>query len=260
MHITLTGNLGSGKSTICHILESDYSYEIYSTGTILRHLADELGISVLEMNHKMCSDPAYDHILDDTVASISREQKNKDIVFDSRLAWHFAEDSFKVFLCVNLDEASKRVFSDKRGNVEQYSSPEDAKEKLDERARTENLRYKEIYGLDYFNFSNYNLVLDSTYCTPKFLADLIQEEMKLYCSKSGSYSHNSSKILISPNRLHYDGEPARTTAAATAALPYQPELLLPCTPDGSDYRVLSGFKALEELITEGIPLVQISLD
>ena len=30
MHITLTGNLGSGKSTICRILESEYGFEMYN--------------------------------------------------------------------------------------------------------------------------------------------------------------------------------------------------------------------------------------
>ena len=47
MHITLTGNLGSGKSTICKILEKDYGKEIYSTGKVQRAIAAEMGINVL---------------------------------------------------------------------------------------------------------------------------------------------------------------------------------------------------------------------
>ena len=47
-HITLTGNLGSGKSTICKILESQYGYEIYSTGKVQRSLATQLVISESE--------------------------------------------------------------------------------------------------------------------------------------------------------------------------------------------------------------------
>ena len=56
MHITLTGNLGSGKSTICRYLEGKYGYEIYSTGKVQRKLAEDLGITVLEMNQRMCSE------------------------------------------------------------------------------------------------------------------------------------------------------------------------------------------------------------
>ena len=76
-HITLTGNLGSGKSTICKILESQYGYEIYSTGKVQRSLATQLGISVLEMNQKMCEDSKYDKMIDDATAKISKENPEK---------------------------------------------------------------------------------------------------------------------------------------------------------------------------------------
>ena len=39
MHITITGNLGSGKSTIAKYIRDEYGFEIYSTGTIQRKLA-----------------------------------------------------------------------------------------------------------------------------------------------------------------------------------------------------------------------------
>ena len=148
MHITLTGNLGSGKSTICRILENEYGKEIYSTGKVQRAIAQEMGISVLEMNQLMCKDHKYDHLIDDTTAKISRENPDKPIVFDSRLAWNFVEKSFKVFLSVNLSVAAERVFNDNRGNVESYTTVEDAKRQLSLRAETEDVRYKELYGLD----------------------------------------------------------------------------------------------------------------
>ena len=94
MHITLTGNLGSGKSTVCRILEQQYGFEIYSTGKVIRSIADEMGISVLEMNELMTKDHKYDHMIDDRTAQISRENPDKSILFDSRLAWHFVEKSF----------------------------------------------------------------------------------------------------------------------------------------------------------------------
>ena len=73
MHITLTGNLGSGKSTLSKILEAEYGYEIFSTGKVIRKIAEEHGLSVLEMNELMNKDPKYDHEIDDTTARISRE-------------------------------------------------------------------------------------------------------------------------------------------------------------------------------------------
>lgn len=202
MHITLTGNLGSGKSTICKILQDEYGFEIYSTGKVQRKLAEEMNLTVLEMNQLMCSDSKYDSMIDDATARLSRENKEKDIVFDSRLAWHFVESSFKVFLMVSLDVAAERVMNDSRGAVESYHSIEDAKNQLAKRAQNENERYKELYNVEYFNFGNYNLVLDSTYCTPDILVEVIMKEAKKYeeALKAGNTEH-TTKILVSPRRL-----------------------------------------------------------
>ena len=42
MQMTITGRLGSGKSTICKILNEEYGFEIFSTGTINREYARKL--------------------------------------------------------------------------------------------------------------------------------------------------------------------------------------------------------------------------
>ena len=102
----MTGNLGSGKSTISRIMTDEYGYEIYSTGKIQRELAEERGLTVLEMNKLMQQDHSFDNIIDDRTRQISIERKD-GIFFDSRLAWHFAVDTFKIFLSVSIDEASR---------------------------------------------------------------------------------------------------------------------------------------------------------
>ncbi|MBO7402079.1 MAG: dephospho-CoA kinase [Lachnospiraceae bacterium] len=254
MHITLTGNLGSGKSTICRILEDQYGFEIYSTGKVQRKLAEEMGLTVLEMNQRMCSDPSYDHKIDDTVARISREQADEKICFDSRLAWHFAEKSFKVFLSVDINEAARRVFNDNRGDVEKYKDQEDAKAQLIARAETEDKRYHEIYGINYFDFNNYNLVLDSTNCTPEFLAERILKEHDAYIEGDGFYADHSCKLLIGPSRLYKQGTrvsfPAGPKSSETA---YDANTALKCK------KVEDGNFELEEeaCIGTDYPLVQL---
>lgn len=202
MHITLTGNLGSGKSTICKILQDKYGFEIYSTGKVQRQLAQEMGLTVLEMNQLMCSDSKYDSMIDDATTRLAKENQDKNIVFDSRLAWHFVEQSFKVFLMVSLDVAAQRVMNDNRGAVESYKSVEDARDQLAKRAENENARYKDLYNVEYFNFGNYNLVLDSTYCTPGVIVEVLMREAKKYeeALKAGKTEH-TTKILVSPKRL-----------------------------------------------------------
>lgn len=200
MHITITGNLGSGKSTIAKLLGEKYQFEIYSTGKVQRELARQMNMSTLELNQLMLSDRKYDKMIDDETARISRENRDKDIIFDSRLAWHFVEHSFKVFVSVSLDTAAERIMKDQRGAEERYSSLEEAKELLAKRAGTESIRYKEIYNLNYMDFSNYDLVIDSTYCTPDIIAEIILKE-------AGEYWENpdrGSRMLVSPKRLVFD--------------------------------------------------------
>ncbi|MBO5353229.1 MAG: dephospho-CoA kinase [Lachnospiraceae bacterium] len=205
MHITLTGNLGSGKSTLSKILEAEYGYEIFSTGKVIRRIAEEHGLSVLEMNELMKKDPKYDHEIDDTTARISRENPDKSILFDSRLAWHFVEKSFKVFLSVSLDVAADRVKGDSsRGEVESYESLEDAKQKLKKRAEAEDVRYKELYGIEYFNYSNYNLVLDSTDCAPDILAKILKDEADAYEKAEKEGKGGYSRLILSMNRPEED--------------------------------------------------------
>lgn len=208
MHITITGNLGSGKSTVCKLLQQKYDFEIYSTGKVQRELAKELNMSTLEMNKLMCSDPKYDKMIDDTTTKIARENSDKNIIFDSRLAWHFVEKSFKVFVSVSLDTAANRVINDNRGTVEKYSSVDEAKELLKARAQTEDVRYKDMYQLDYFNYNNYNLVIDSTYNTPDEVSSIILEEAEKFyeAMKTIEFSEVNKgwkKILVSPKRLNY---------------------------------------------------------
>ncbi len=197
MHITITGNLGSGKSTVAKLLNEKYNFEIYSTGKVQRELARQMNMTTLELNQLMCSDKKYDKMIDDETARISRENKDKDIIFDSRLAWNFVEQSFKVFVSVSLEVAAERVMNDTRGAEEKYTSLAEAKKLLAERAATECVRYKDIYNLNYMDFNNYNLVIDSTYNTPDKIAEIILKEANAYEQKTSE----STKMLVSPKRV-----------------------------------------------------------
>ena len=197
MHITITGKLGSGKSTISSILNEKHSLEVYSTGKIQRQLALELGISTLEMNSVMSGDSKYDHMIDERVREISLERADETIVFDSRMAWHFAVNSFRVFVTADPRIAAKRVVATPRGQEEQYSDIENAQENLHMRSIAENLRFKQIYDVDNFDYRNYDLVIDSSYETPDTLSDIIYKEF-LYISEN----KESKILLISPKSLY----------------------------------------------------------
>ena len=183
MNITITGNLGSGKSSIAKLLK-EKGYEIVSTGQIFRQLAMDKGVSVEEFNRQVNEaaskgDRSVDKMIDDTTTKIGMERDH--IVFDSRLAWHFAPQSFKVFVITDIDEASRRVFHDSlRAGSESYESQEACKKALINRQKLETVRYKEIYDIDYYDMSNYNLVIESTNAAPAELAQEILDKMEEY--------------------------------------------------------------------------------
>lgn len=272
MHITLTGNLGSGKSTICKILKESYGFEIYSTGTVQRKIAEERGISVLEMNELMCKDHSYDHLIDDTTARISRENPDKNIVFDSRLAWNFVEKSFKVFLSVSIDEAGRRVFADTtRGQVEAYKSLEDCRAKLRARAENEDKRYEDIYGIHYFDFQNYDLILDSSHCSPELLAQTI-----VSLAKEAENGGAERTVLFSPARLgeNPSAETAPTCPACKAdarnaagqecsdvhmtGVVY-PEIGVKIRKNEADYEVAEGSGIVEKAAEQGYAFIRCEL-
>lgn len=178
MHISIAGQLGSGKSTVCQLLKARHGYQIYSTGEIQRALARKENISTLEMNKAITE--AQDNDIDaaTTRISIEKSQAGEVVIFDSRMAWKFAQNSYRVFVTVDPQEAARRVMSHARGQEETYATQQEACEKLIQRAQLENDRFKKIYNVDNLDPNNYDLVIDSTNLTPDQLADTIYEK---YC-------------------------------------------------------------------------------
>lgn len=169
--ISITGDLGSGKSTICRYLKEKYGLNIYSIGQIQRSLAVKYNMDVLAFNKYMEAHPEIDVEIDTELTKIGR--RNEDMVLDSRMAWHFVPDTFKVYLKVEIEEAARRIMKDQRGTVECYCNPEDAKVSLIERKKSENLRYSKKYGVDCSNMNNFDFILDATSLSPEEAAERI---------------------------------------------------------------------------------------
>ena len=181
MNLTLTGNLGSGKTTICNILK-EKGYEIVSTGKIFRDIAAEKNVSVIELNEMAKKDRSIDDLLDNKTTELGKTLDN--VVFDSRLAWNFVPESFKVFLLVDTEEAARRVFQDSERNAESYESAAAAKEGLLNRAGLEKARFLDLYQINYYNASNYNLVIESTAAKPEEIAEEIIKQFERYQKES----------------------------------------------------------------------------
>ncbi|MBQ9080168.1 MAG: cytidylate kinase family protein [Clostridia bacterium] len=197
MHITITGKTGSGKTTISKLIQDELGYERYSTGEYQREIATKLGVDMVEMNEIMRDNLSYDHMIDSTVERVSRERAQDKLIFDSRMAWHFAVKSFKIFISIDPDVAGARVFENPRSE-EPYTSAKEAAEQLIARSTAENLRFRTIYGVDNYDYANYDLIIDTTYSDVSDYMPIIREALAAYEASPETYRR---RIYISPKSL-----------------------------------------------------------
>ena len=135
----------------------------------------------MELNRQ--HDVSVDKIVDDELIKAGERDIDKDIIFDSRTAWHFIPKSFKVFLDVQEDEQARRLLGSGRTNENINLTHEEAKKNLKERWDLENDRFKEIYNFDNRDNSNYDLVVDTTGKTIEEVGELIYSEYEKYLKK-----------------------------------------------------------------------------
>ncbi|MCL2125121.1 MAG: AAA family ATPase [Oscillospiraceae bacterium] len=193
--ISITGDLGSGKSTVCKELNNKYGLKIFSTGTIQRKIAVDMGMTTLELNKYMETHPEIDEQIDGELVKLSSSDEN--IAIDSRMAWHFVKNTYKVFLTTDETVAAQRVVSDQRGQSERYADVPHAIKLLKERKTSENYRYKDKYGVDCYNYANFDLILDTTEISPAAMADTIMRQ----CSEAAA-NDVVPLFLISPLCLY----------------------------------------------------------
>lgn len=165
--VTITGDLGSGKSTVAGLLAREWGARRYSTGAAMRELAARMGFSLIELGRRAETDPSIDEKID----SVFRElgSSPEDLVVDSRMAWHFLPTSLKIRLTVAPEIAAERVFNDRERVPEAdraLKSPAEVYGSLVARRASECRRYKAYYGVDVEDNANYDAVIDTTALAP----------------------------------------------------------------------------------------------
>ncbi|OAV43407.1 cytidylate kinase family protein [Lewinella sp. 4G2] len=169
--ITITGDLGSGKSVVSKVLKEKLGFPIVSTGTIQRAMAAELGVSTLELNRLAETDPSIDQKID--AASIALNDEPEPFISDSRMSWFFIKDALKIYLKVDPKIAAARIFGDENRFSEAYENVEEAFNQLGLRRAAEIERFIEKYGVDYTDLGQYDLIIDTGSVTPEEVASVI---------------------------------------------------------------------------------------
>lgn len=231
--ISLAGDLGSGKSTVSDILIKRLGAEYYSTGAIVRSVAEKRGMTVVELNKYMETHPELDKEIDDGLVALS--EVDKRLIIDSRMAWHFTKGTFKVYLSVDLETSAIRIMSANRKG-EHASSLEETMKETKARRESEKKRYFEQYGVNIKDLSNYSLIVDTTYATPEEIAECIATSFEMWLNDK-----NFKGVYVSSERLNYpDNEmDSELLSELSAKLDMNEQIPIPeiCEEDGEFYLV-----------------------
>jgi len=174
MLITISGPAGSGKSTVAAGLADRLGYDHVSGGDIFREVADERGLTPLELNRLAEDDDGIDRDLDRRQRELAADRE--DLVLESRLAgWMAGERAdFRVWLDAPLDVRAERI-------ADREDKPaETAREETVARAESEALRYREYYGIDIDALDIYDLSLNTARFSPAAVLDVVATAIGAY--------------------------------------------------------------------------------
>lgn len=179
--ITITGTLGSGKSSTADLVAKKLEFNRFSSGDFMRKIALESEISLNDLNKKAEHSIEIDKKIDDAVKEAGKQEK---IVIDSRLAFHWIPNSFKVYLDLPPEIAQNRILNNLKENPlrkqsEDSITREEIYKKIISRRESEIKRYKDLYGIDnYTDKNNFDLIIDTNKNNLEQVVEIIVSEYK----------------------------------------------------------------------------------
>ena len=182
--ITICGGLGSGKSSTAKKLAEGLGFKHFSSGDFFRQVGVDLGISINELNKRAESEPEIDYRTDQKLRDMGDSNK---VVIDSRTAFHWIPQSFKVYLDLAPEIAKDRVIKSLKENAlrnqsEQVSSPEEAFTKMAERLESEQKRYWNLYQINNKDLGQFDLVIDTNKNNLDEVVSIVLTEYKKWLS------------------------------------------------------------------------------
>jgi cytidylate kinase len=176
--ITVSGISGAGKTDGARAIAKAFKLRYISAGKILRDIAKKRRMSLEQLSAIRGSE--IDHEMDRR--SLEFAMKGK-VVLDGRLTGWVAGDwaDVRIFYVCPLNVRAKRVVN--RDNV----TIEEAKINLQKRDDQDHEKYQKVYGIDSFDRSIYNLVIDNR--------DLTKKESKIFPVKLVKEFLRKKKLL-----------------------------------------------------------------
>jgi len=179
--ITLSGKPGSGKSSTADKVAELLGYTRHSSGDMVRKVLTKNKMTLEAYNNKAETDHGLDNQIDDELRHL--RQKN-DIIVDSRLGFYWIPESFKVYLDLDLDTATARIFKDVVTNSSRSSvgtsstSLHEVSRQVKGRMLNEQNRFRRLYGVDPYDKNHFDLIVNTSRNDPQSVAIAVYDAYK----------------------------------------------------------------------------------
>ncbi len=169
--IAISGDPGSGKSTVGRILAETLGLRFVSAGDLHREMARQSNLTTLQLNQAAETDRRIDDDVDQTLKDLA--DTDERVVVDSRMAWWFVPRAVALHLTVDPRKGAARAHSRIGQAAERYETLDQARRQTRARADSERLRFKNLYDVDTSRLSNYDFVLDTSVASPQQVAERV---------------------------------------------------------------------------------------
>lgn len=173
--ITVSGQAGSGTSTLVAGLCKAYSWDYLNGGMVFRSHAKARSMGLAEFSELCKQDLSVDRALDEELRLHMNKESGPQIV-ESRLAgwWAFKEEieCVRLWLEVSVDERARRVITREAGKHLQR------KQEILAREQTDLSRFEKLYGLNPSDSTPYTHVLDATALNQEEVLAVVQSYLE----------------------------------------------------------------------------------
>ncbi len=176
--IAVSGQPASGKTTIARKLAEMYGLRYVSNGMLFRRLAEELGVSFIELHKRAEQDYTIDKMIDEKAIE---EARKGNVVIEGHLAGWILKDiaDVKIYLKADLRLRAERLAKRDGKTIEE------AINEILFREENNRNRYLKIYGIDIRDLTVFDIVLDTTYLTVEEVLEILRNYIDKVLSKRG---------------------------------------------------------------------------
>lgn len=173
VRVTVGGLPGSGTTTACRLLEKELSLRCVFAGQLFREMARDRGMDLASFSRWCEDNPQVDRELD---ARILEHLLEGDVLVEARLSGWIARKhelpAYKVWLTAPVEVRAQRISQREDKDVERTTR------EMQEREFSEVKRYRDLYGVDLFDLSFYDLVIDTRSKSPEAVVKKILDGLE----------------------------------------------------------------------------------